>query len=130
VNDHDVKFKLEFWMLLTKEGMKLKFSIVFHLQTDGQIESVSMILNQYFCNYIASDHKDWGDHIGLAEFCYNSTKHSTTKTNPFELALGVEAKQPMDLAIPRTRRTHHEGDKEAEEMAKECEKRKAHASSF
>jgi hypothetical protein len=23
--------------------------------------------------------------------------------NPFELVLGIEAKQPMDLAIPRTR---------------------------
>jgi hypothetical protein len=43
--------------------------------------------------------------------------------NPFELALGVEAKQPMDLTIPRN--THHEGGKEAEKMAKECEERKA-----
>jgi hypothetical protein len=47
--------------------------------------------------------------------------------NPFELALGVEVKQPMDLTIPRTRYTHREGGKQAEEMAKECEKKKAHA---
>jgi hypothetical protein len=47
--------------------------------------------------------------------------------NSFELALGVEAKQPMDQAIPRTRGIHREGDKEAEKMAKECEKRKAWA---
>jgi hypothetical protein len=33
----------------------------------------------------------------------------------------------MDLAIPRTRSTHREGDKEAEKMAKEHEKSKAHA---
>jgi vacuolar-type H+-ATPase subunit E/Vma4 len=45
--------------------------------------------------------------------------------NPFELALGVEAKQLMDLAIPKIRSIHCEGDKEAKEMAKECEKRKA-----
>jgi hypothetical protein len=54
------------------------------------------ILNQYLCDYIIDDHKDWGDHLSLVEFCYNSTKHSTKKMNPFELALGVEAKQPMD----------------------------------
>jgi hypothetical protein len=53
---------------------------------------VNRILNRYFHNYIACNHKDWGDHLGLVEFCYNSTKHSTTKLSPFELALGVEAK--------------------------------------
>jgi hypothetical protein len=47
--------------------------------------------------------------------------------NPFELALGAEAKQPMDLTIPRTRGICHEGDKEAEEMTKEHEKRKTQA---
>jgi hypothetical protein len=32
--------------------------------------------------------------------------------NPFELTLGVEAKQPMDLAIIRTNGTHREGSKD------------------
>jgi hypothetical protein len=73
-------------------GTQLKFSTAFHLQIDGQIEKMNGILNQYLCDYIIDDHKDWGDHLGLVEFCYNSTK----KMNPFELALGVEAKQSMD----------------------------------
>ncbi len=47
--------------------------------------------------------------------------------NPFELVLGIEAKLPMDLAIPRTRGTRHKGNKEAEEMAKECEEKKSRA---
>jgi hypothetical protein len=33
----------------------------------------------------------------------------------------------MDLTIPKTRCTHYEGDKEAEEMVKKCEERKARA---
>jgi len=45
--------------------------------------------------------------------------------SPFELALGVEAKQPMVLSIPKTRSTYHEGGKEAKKMAKEHEKKKA-----
>jgi hypothetical protein len=45
--------------------------------------------------------------------------------NPLELALGVEAKQPMDLAIVGTSNIHHEGGKEAKEMAKEHVKRKS-----
>jgi hypothetical protein len=71
------------------------------------------ILNQYICNYIVDDHKDWGDHLGFVKFCYISTKHSATKMSPFELALGIEVKQPMDLTIVRTRGTLHEGGKEA-----------------
>ncbi len=45
--------------------------------------------------------------------------------NPFELALGVEAKQPMDLAIPKTKGIHRKGSKEAEKMAKAREERKS-----
>jgi hypothetical protein len=47
--------------------------------------------------------------------------------SPFELALGVEAKQPMDLTIIRTKGSKHKGDKEAKKMAKKHEKRKAWA---
>ncbi len=61
VNDWDVKSMLEFWTLFMKKvGSKLKFSTVFHPQTNGQIEIMNMILNQYFHNYIADNHKDWG----------------------------------------------------------------------
>jgi hypothetical protein len=86
---------------------------------------VNGILNQYIHKYIADDHKDYSDHLSLVEFCYNSTKHPATKMNPFELALGVETKQPMDLAIVGTSSIHHKGGKEAKEMAKEHVKKKS-----
>jgi hypothetical protein len=96
---------LEFWTLLMKKAwMKLKFSTTFHPQTDGQTKRANEILIRYFHNYIIRDHRDWGDHLGLAEFCYNFTKHSVIKMNHFELALGVEVKQPMGLAIPKTKK--------------------------
>jgi hypothetical protein len=47
--------------------------------------------------------------------------------SPFELALGVETKQPMDLAILKTRSICCEGSKEAKKMATECEQRKTWA---
>jgi hypothetical protein len=51
MSDLDVKFTLEFWMLLMKKkGTKLKFSIAFHPQTHGQTKRVNMILNYYFHN--------------------------------------------------------------------------------
>jgi len=59
VNDWDVQFKSEFSILLMeKTDTKLKFSIIFHLQIDGQIKKVNEILNQYLCIYIVDNHKD------------------------------------------------------------------------
>jgi len=48
----------------------------------------------------------------------------------FELALEVEAKQLIDLTIPKKRGTLHEGDDEAKKMAKEYEERKTWAIKF
>ncbi len=50
--------------------------------------------------------------------------------SPFELALGVEVKQSMDLTIPKTRGTRCKGDKEVEKLAKEHEERKSQPIKF
>ncbi len=105
---------------MKKAGTKQKLSTTFHPQINGQIEKMNGILNQYLHNYIINDHKDWGDHLSLVDFCYKSTKMS-----PFELALRAKA---VDLTTPKTRGAIcREGDKEAKKMAKEHEKRKAQA---
>jgi hypothetical protein len=80
--------------------MKLSFNTTFHSQTNGQMEKVNGVLNQYFKNYVDADLKDWDEHLGLVEFCYNSTMHSTTKMSMFELALGKETTKSMDSTIP------------------------------
>jgi transposase InsO family protein len=131
MSDRDVKFTSKFWTLLMKKvGMKLKFSTTFHLQTDGQTGRMNGILNKYLHNYIVNDHKDWGNHLGLAKFCYNSTKYSITKMNPFELALGVEAKQPMDLAILRPRNIHRRVARRPKKWPRNVKRRYHEPSSF
>jgi hypothetical protein len=45
---------------MKKVGTELKFNTIFHPQINGQTERMNMILNQYFCNYITNNHKDWG----------------------------------------------------------------------
>jgi hypothetical protein len=54
-------------------------------------------------------------------------KHLVTRKNPFELALWVEPRQPMDLAIPKVKGTYCEGDINEEQMTKEGEERKSWA---
>jgi hypothetical protein len=48
-------------------------------------------------------------------------RHLAIKMSPFELALGIETKQPMDLTILRTKDTCCEGVKDVKKMAKDHE---------
>lgn len=70
------------------------FNMAFHSQTNCQIKKVTGVLNQYLRNYVRANKKDLGEHLGLAEFCYNSTTHSVIKMSMFELTLGKETKKP------------------------------------
>jgi hypothetical protein len=91
VSDGNAKFMARFWKhLFWKVGTKLLFGTTFHPQTNGQIKRVNEVLNQYSRNYVGVNKKDWGEHLGLAKFYYNSTTHSTMKMSPFELMLGKE----------------------------------------
>jgi hypothetical protein len=46
ISNKDAKFTIGFWKhLFQKVGTKLSFSLVFHPENDGQIESVNMVLN-------------------------------------------------------------------------------------
>jgi hypothetical protein len=92
--------------------------MTFHPQTNGQTERVNGVLNQYLGNYVNIDQRDWDEHLGLVEFCYNSTMHLVMKMLSFELLLGKEGKKPMDLAIPMGQKDH---SKEVVEMVKGCE---------
>ncbi len=73
------------------------------------------MLNQYLRNYVNINQRDWGEHLGLVEFCYNSTMHSVMKMFLFELVLGKEGKKPMDLTIPMGQKNH---SKEVVKMVK------------
>jgi hypothetical protein len=63
-------------------------------------KNVRWVLNQYLQNYMNNDPRNWGEHLSLVEFYYNSTTHSMTKMSLFELPLGKEIRKPVNLAIP------------------------------
>ena len=48
-----------------------------------------------------ADQTDWADHISMAEFSYNKTKHSRTGFSPFKV-VSVEPLSPIDLALQGT----------------------------
>ncbi len=66
-------------------GSKLKMSISFQPQMDGQIKRVNLVMQQILRNYVASDQEDWVDHLELAKFCYNNLEHLATWATPFQM---------------------------------------------
>ena len=63
-------------------------STAYHLQTDGQTERVTQVLEQYLRMYCLWDQKNWMKLLSYAEFCYNNNVHSSTKITPFYVAFG------------------------------------------
>jgi hypothetical protein len=76
---------------------------------DGQTEKVNLVIQQFLRNYVAVDQQDWVDHLELAEFCYNNSKHLTTKATPFQM---VTSKSPI---VPTTWATHGQPPSDASE---------------
>ena len=74
-------------------------STAFRPQTDGQTERVNLVLQEYLRNYVNVDQTDWADHISMAEFSYNNTKHSGTGFSSFMVVSGTEPLSPIDLAL-------------------------------
>jgi hypothetical protein len=99
VSDRDPKFISKFWRALWKQmGSKLKMSTSFRPQTDGQIERVNLVIQQFLRNYVAADQQDWVDHLELAEFCCNNSEHSATGSTPFQMVTGKSPIVPMTWA--------------------------------
>ena len=74
-------------------------STAFWPQTDGQMERVNLVMQVYLQNYLNADQTDWADHISMAEFSYNNTKHSRTGFSPFMVIFGIEPLSPTVLAL-------------------------------
>jgi hypothetical protein len=109
VSNRDPKFTSKFWRALWKcMGSELKMSTSFRPQPDGQTERVNLVIQQ-LKNYVAMDQQDWVDHLELAEFCYNNSKHSATRSTPFQMVTG---KSPI---VPMTWATHGQTPSDASE---------------
>jgi hypothetical protein len=93
------KFTGKFWRALWKRiGLELKMNTSFHPQTDGQIERVNLVIQQFLRNYVVADQQDWVDHLELTEFCYNNSEHFATGSTPFQMVMSKSPIMPMTWA--------------------------------
>ncbi len=98
VNDRDSCFVGNFLSSLWEfTDTKLKKSIKFHLQKDGQIEVVNRTVTHLLRGYCSKHPKLWDEHLHYIQHVYNWDKHSSTQTLPFQACLGYLPKYPLDV---------------------------------
>ena len=96
VSDRDTQFISSAYQELTKRlGIKLHMSSANHPQTDGQTESINKILGRLLRSYCWRDQDQWDRFLPQAEFVYNSTYNSATRSTPFEVDLGYIPNEPL-----------------------------------
>ncbi|RVX00199.1 Transposon Ty3-I Gag-Pol polyprotein [Vitis vinifera] len=93
------RFTGKFWVELFKLlGLELKFSTANHPQTDGQTERINVLLEEYLRHYVTATQKNWVDLMDTAHLCYNLQRNLATRMSPFELAIGVQPRMPLEVA--------------------------------
>lgn len=83
VCDRDQIFLSIFWKeLFCLRGTTLLRSTFYHPQTHKQSEIVNQTLVTYFRCYVNEQPRQWAKWLPWAEFCYNSSPHSSSNLTP------------------------------------------------
>lgn len=82
-------FLSQFWQQLFKHlRTKIHLSTTYHPQTDCQTEILNKCLEGYLWCMTGEKPSEWSNWLPLAEWCYNTTFHSTIQTTPYEALYG------------------------------------------
>src|SRR5205814_8865101 len=92
ITDRARLFIDKFWQTFTaKMGTKSKMSSAYHLETDGQVERMNQTLEQYLCCFVNMKQNDRVRYLPMAQYAYNSSRHTVTGITPFYANYGKEA---------------------------------------
>ena len=66
-------------------GTTLAISSGFHPQADGQTERANQSIEEILKAYVGKRQNDWDERLGMVEFAYSNSVHSSSDYTPFYL---------------------------------------------
>ncbi|CAA3008078.1 DNA RNA polymerases superfamily [Olea europaea subsp. europaea] len=78
-------------------GTKLKFSMAYHPQTDGQIEVVNRSLGNLLRCLVQENLRNWDLILPVTQIAYNSSINRSLGMSPFEAVHEYKPREPLDL---------------------------------
>nr|GEV15693.1 putative reverse transcriptase domain-containing protein [Tanacetum cinerariifolium] len=76
-------------------GTRLKFSMAFHPETDGQTEQTIQTLKDMLRSCALEWTGNWDEYLCLVKFAYNNSWHASIKAAPYELLYGRKYRAPI-----------------------------------
>ena len=102
VFDIDSRFTSRFWESLNKVfGTKLRLSLAYNPQTDGQMERTIQSLEDLLRACVIEQKRSWESFLSLIEFTYNNSFHSTIGMAPYKALYGKRCRTPLCWLEPR-----------------------------
>ena len=78
-------------------GTSLAMSSGYHPQTDGQTERANRSIEEMLRAYVGRRQTDWDERLGMVEYAYNNSVHSSSGYTPFYLCYGRHPLSPVQL---------------------------------
>ncbi|KAH0739400.1 hypothetical protein KY290_038105 [Solanum tuberosum] len=96
ISEHCTQFTSQFWKSFQKGlGTRVKLSMAFHPQTNGQAENDIQTLEDMLRACVIDFKGNWDDHLPLIEFAYNNIYHLSIYMAPFEALYGRRCRSPI-----------------------------------
>ena len=104
VSDQDSRITSKFWAKVCIYSLiKRHMSTAFHPQTNGQIEILNQILENYLQAYTSLEQMNQVKLLRSAKYTYNNSWSSTTKTTPFMALYGYNLELRFDIEDAATK---------------------------
>ncbi|CCF47886.1 hypothetical protein NDA11_005501 [Ustilago hordei] len=98
VSDRGRQFISQAWKECAESmGAKHLLSTAYHPQTDGQMERVNQVVEQYLWMYCNYEQDDWANLLRTAAFVYNNTVHNSIGVSPSFVCYGWNPKAHPDI---------------------------------
>lgn len=97
----------QFWQALLKLRYRCAFCQRNNMKTDGGIECMNAVLEQYLHCFVNFQQDNWVDFLAVAKFVYNNTQHISMWMFPFMAKYGYNPclffLAPLDSLVPAAR---------------------------